>query len=66
MIRVNLLATERPTQKSKKSTAPSTPGALQAYLLLTLFAGGMAFACAAAWWYETSVLQDLDTKIAAD
>jgi type IV pilus assembly protein PilN len=65
MIRVNLLAPDRPTQK-KKSTAPSTPGALQAYLLLTLFAGGMAFACAAAWWYQTSVLQDLDTKIAAD
>jgi type IV pilus assembly protein PilN len=65
MIRVNLLSTERPTQK-KKTTAPAAPGALQAYLLLTLFAGGTAFACAGFWWYQSSVLQELDTKIAAD
>jgi type IV pilus assembly protein PilN len=67
MIRINLLAPERPTEKrSKKSSAPSTPGAFQAYLLLTLFAGGTAFLCAALWWMKVATLKDLDTKIAAD
>ncbi len=42
------------------------PGAFQAYLILTISCGGAAFICAAGWWYQTSVLQDLDTKIAAD
>jgi type IV pilus assembly protein PilN len=68
MIRINLLAPERPTEKrSKKSaSAPATPGAFQAYLLLTLFAGGTAFLCAALWWIQTATLKDLDQKIAAD
>ena len=66
MIRINLLAPERATDKGKKkkSSAPSTPGALQAYLLLTLFAGGAAFVCAGAWWFQTNKLEDLDKSIA--
>ena len=42
MIRINLVAAERPTKTRRRPTAgPATPpGALQAYLLLGLFAGG--------------------------
>jgi type IV pilus assembly protein PilN len=65
MIRINLLAPERATDKGKKKKAagPSTPGAFQAYLLLTLFAGGAAFLCAALWWLQTNKLNDLDRLI---
>ena len=40
MIRVNLLAPERPTKKAKKSAVSVAPGAVQVYLFLALFAGG--------------------------
>src|SRR5258705_13045878 len=69
MIRINLVAPERATEKKKKASSvsmPSAPGAFQAYLLLTLFAGGAAFVCAAGWWYKTAQIRDLDVKIAAD
>ncbi len=75
MIRINLAAAERPEKARKKAAAggggmgmsmPSTPGAFQAYLLLTLFAGGAAFLCAAAWWFKDAQLKDLDRRIAAD
>jgi len=67
MIRINLVAPERATEKKKKTVSmPSAPGAFQAYLLLTLFAGGAAFVCAAAWWVKTAQLKDLDSRIAAD
>ena len=68
MIRINLLAPERATEgkKKKASSAPAAPGAFQAYLLLTLFAGGAAFLCAALWWIQAAKLRDLDTRIAAD
>lgn len=65
MIRVNLLAPERPTQKKKKAAVTAAPGAFQAYLLLTLFGGGAAFLCAAGWWYKTSQIKDLDQRIEA-
>lgn len=39
--------------------------AFQAYLLLIISCTSAAFVCAAGWWYQSSVLQDLDTKIAA-
>jgi type IV pilus assembly protein PilN len=68
MIRVNLLGADRPTKKSKaskKASTPSTPGAVQAYLFLTLFAGGAVVLCAALYWYQSSKLQRLDTDIAA-
>ena len=42
MIRINLLAPERTTRKAKDRGPAPTPGALQSYLLLALFAGGAA------------------------
>src|SRR4029453_18413448 len=74
MIRINLVAPEKPEKARKKAAAgggggggiPSAPGAFQAYLLLTLFAGGAAFLCAAAWWFKDAQLKDLDRRIAAD
>jgi type IV pilus assembly protein PilN len=67
MIRVNLLGAERPTKKSKqkKASAPSAPGAVQAYLFLALFGGGALVLCAALYWYQSSKLQRLDADIAA-
>lgn len=66
MIRINLLAPERATEKKKtKTAAPSAPGAFQAYLLLTVFAGGAAFLCAALWWLKTAELKRLDASITA-
>jgi type IV pilus assembly protein PilN len=72
MIRINLVAPEKPEKARKKAAGigaggvPSTPGAFQAYLLLTLFAGGAAFLCAAAWWFKDAQLKELDRRIAAD
>jgi len=68
MIRINLLAPERPAEKKKKASAgvAAAPGAFQAYLLLTLFAGGAAFLCAALWWLQAAKLRDLDAQILAD
>jgi type IV pilus assembly protein PilN len=65
MIRVNLLAAERPTKASRKAAAPSAPGAFQAYLFLTLFGGGALVLCAALWWFKTASIKELDTKIAS-
>src|SRR5512134_4021649 len=66
MIRINLVAPERAT-KAKPKAGPALPaGALQSYLLLALFAGGALVLCAAGWWFQSSRLRDLDTRIAAD
>ena len=66
MIRINLVAPERAT-KAKPKAGPALPaGALQSYLLLALFAGGARVLCAAGWWFQSSRLRDLDTRIAAD
>src|SRR5262245_39006084 len=64
MIRVNLLAAERPTKK-KKAAAPSAPGAVQGYLFLGLFTIGALVLCAGAWFYQSSKLNQLNTQIAA-
>jgi Tfp pilus assembly protein PilN len=66
MIRINLLAPERTTKKAKDRGPAPTPGAIQSYLLLALFAGGAALVCAGLWWIQTSKLQQLDTQIAAN
>ena len=47
MIRINLLAADRPTKKKKSAGVPAAPGSVQAYLLLTVFAGGAVLACLA-------------------
>jgi len=63
MIRINLLAADRPSaQKKAKSTA--APGAVQAYLFLALFAGGAALACAGLYFYKSNVIAKLDSDIA--
>jgi type IV pilus assembly protein PilN len=63
MIRINLLAADRPTKKKKAAAA--TPGAVQAYLLLTIFAGGMVLLCLAAYLWMSGQIRELDSKIAA-
>ena len=65
MIRINLLAAERPAAKKKSAVSVGGgPGGFQAYLFLILFAGGALLASAALWWLETAKLNDLDNKIA--
>jgi type IV pilus assembly protein PilN len=65
MIRVNLLAPERPTKSKKTRSVSATPGAVQVYLFLALFAGGALVLCAAAYWYESTKIKKLDSDIAA-
>jgi type IV pilus assembly protein PilN len=60
MIRINLLATERKTEKKKAAAAP---GALQLYLFLGLFIGGAALLCGGAYWYKEAQLRELDNQI---
>jgi type IV pilus assembly protein PilN len=60
MIRVNLLAAERPTQKKK---APSAPGAVQLYLFIFIFVGGALALCAIGWFLITQKIADLDRQI---
>ena len=64
MIRVNLLAPERPTKTKKARSVSVAPGAVQVYLFLALFAGGALVLCAALWWYETAKIKKLDADIA--
>ena len=65
MIRVNLLAPERPTKSKKTRSVSVAPGAVQVYLFLALFAGGALVLCAALWWYESTKLKKLDADIAS-
>jgi len=65
MIRVNLLAPERPTGKKKARAVSVAPGAVQVYLFLALFVGGALVVCAALWWYQSTKIKKLDTDIAA-
>jgi type IV pilus assembly protein PilN len=64
MIRVNLLAPERPTKSKKTRSVSATPGAVQVYLFLAVFAGGALVLCAALWWYESTKIRKLDADIA--
>src|SRR6185436_20008219 len=52
-------------KQKKAASAPSAPGAVQAYLFLALFVGGAVVLCAALYWYQSSKLQRLDADIAA-
>lgn len=64
MIRINLLAAERGPQKPAGGTGPkAAPGALQAYLLIGLFAGLALLGSGAAYWFKNSEIQELDAKI---
>lgn len=64
MIRINLLAADRPTGKKKKAAA-ATPGAVQAYLLMTVLAGGAVLVCLALYLYMSGQIRELDSKIVA-
>ena len=67
MIRINLVAPERAAKaRPRPRDRRATPGALQSYLLLALFAGGALVLCAGLWWFQSAQLKDLDTRIAAD
>jgi type IV pilus assembly protein PilN len=61
MIRINLLAADRPTKKKK---AASAPGAMQAYLLLAAFVGLAILGCLAGYFYMSSQIKELDANIA--
>ena len=65
MIRINLLAADRPTGKKKKSAVAATPGAVQAYLLMTVLAGGAVLVCLALYLYMSGQIRELDSKIVA-
>ena len=70
MIRINLLATDRPTKKKRGGGgggggAPSAPGAMQAYLLMGIFLGGALLVCLGLYFYVSGQIRELDTKIAA-
>ena len=68
MIRINLLATDRPTKKKRGGGggggAPSAPGAMQAYLLMGIFVGGALLVALGLYFYMSSQIRELDTKIA--
>jgi len=61
MIRINLLATERKTEKKRAAVAP---GVLQAYLFLGLFGGGALLVAAGLYWIKSSAIAELDGQIA--
>jgi type IV pilus assembly protein PilN len=63
MIRINLLAPERPTQR-KKAAATGGPSGIQAYLLLGFFTIASLVACGAAYVYEMAAISHLDSDIA--
>ncbi|HWX23462.1 MAG TPA: PilN domain-containing protein [Vicinamibacteria bacterium] len=64
MIRINLLAPERPTQKKKGGGTAGGPSGVQAYLLLFLFAGGALLLCGGLWALKVSNIAHLDKQIA--
>jgi type IV pilus assembly protein PilN len=63
MIRINLLAADKPEATKKKAAA--APGAVQAYMILALFAGGALLASLGLWWIKTTNIKELEEKIAA-
>jgi len=64
MIRINLLAVERPTAR-KKASAPSAPGAIQAILILGFFIASAAALCVGLYFWQSSKIAKLDRDIAA-
>ena len=64
MIRINLLAVERPTAR-KKAAPAGAPGALQAILILGFFIAGAAALCVALFFFQSNKIAKLDQDIAA-
>ena len=68
MIRINLLGADRAPGKKRAApvaAAAAAPGTFQAYLFLALFLGGTIFLCAAAWWFKSAQIKDLENQTAA-
>lgn len=63
MIRINLVAPEKPTQKKRAVSASAPTGALQFYILLILFVGGAAAVCVAGWVWKSTSIATLNRKI---
>jgi type IV pilus assembly protein PilN len=67
MIRINLLAADKPAKKGKKAAGGgggvSTPGAAQAYLIVGVFAGGAALLALGGYLYMSGQIRELDSKI---
>jgi type IV pilus assembly protein PilN len=62
MIRINLVAPEKTTQKKRTAGAAPT-GALQFYILLILLVGGAAAVCVAGWVWKSTSIATLNRKI---
>jgi type IV pilus assembly protein PilN len=62
MIRINLVAPERPTQKKAKVSA-GAPGAFQLYFFLAIFAGGAAVVDGGLWWLKKQQIAKLGEDI---
>ena len=69
MIRINLLAADRPAKKGGGGgggvSTPSAPGAMQLYLFLALFVGGSIAVCVGMYFLIMQQIGTLDTRIAA-
>lgn len=68
MIRINLLAADKPSKKGGGGAAvrtPSAPGAVQLYLFLILFVGGSLAVCAGMYFLILNEISRLETDIAA-
>src|SRR5687768_10858352 len=69
MIRINLLAADRPAKKAGGGgggiSAPSAPGATTLYLFLALFVGGALAVCVGMYFLITQQINTLDTRITA-
>jgi type IV pilus assembly protein PilN len=63
MIRINLLAADRPVKGPGRKAA--APGEVQAYLFLALFAGGALLLCGGLWWFKEDALKKLDASLAS-
>ncbi len=63
MIRINLLAADRPAKGSGRKA--SAPGEVQAYLFLVLFAGGALLLCAGLWWLKEDAIKKLEVSLAS-
>jgi len=63
MIRINLVAPEKPTQQ-RKAAASVAPGAFQFYFLLMVCVGGAAAISFVGWFSKSSEISRLDSDIA--
>jgi len=66
MIRINLVAPEKPThQKKRAASAPSAPGATTFYLFMILCLGASLVLCGGGWYWRSSEIARVDRETAA-